>query len=115
MESTLLPPSELESYSSSSPELDKKEGLKNKYRELKNEEKAANLKYRGMLVWWTTFLTSVYLIFVVIFLCVYATKNNFKFSENLMITLLATTTATVLGLPAIVLKGLFSIRLADKE
>lgn len=66
-------------------------------------------RYRKNLAIWVMSIVPGWLIFVLVlvFLC---SASVFALSDNVMIALLATTTANVLGLAFIVLKGIFSVR-----
>lgn len=90
---------------------DKKQSLE----EVKSNERSSSLqderysddtKHRKYLVLWVICLSSAWLlaVTVILFLC---GGGIFHFDSAVFITLLATTTATVLGLPVVVLKGLF--------
>ena len=67
-----------------------------------------NIKFKTKAFNWVLWLVSIYLL-VVVGLLVHA---NFiggnHLSDNVLIALLTTTTATVVGLPLVVIKGLFA-------
>jgi hypothetical protein len=63
-------------------------------------------RHRAVLVWWMIILVSIWLLSVLLF----ASFNKawcLNISDNVLITLLATTTINVLGLSKIILGGLF--------
>ena len=64
---------------------------------------------RKILVYWVIWLTSIYL-GVILIVLMFVGGGLFTFNDGVLVTLLATTTATVLGLPLVVLKGLFKDR-----
>lgn len=71
-----------------------------------------NTEHRRFLVNWVVFTNSSWLIAVIVIIIAHGAicedgKNLFHLPEGVMITLLATTTANVLGLALIVLRGLF--------
>lgn len=63
-------------------------------------------KHRNTLVYWVMSVTCVWIVavLVVVFLVGY---RRMELSSSVLVTLLATTTANVLGLPLVVLRGLF--------
>lgn len=73
---------------------------------LKDERYRDDTKHRKILVLWVIVLSSLWLlnVCVIMYLCGGAV---FNYDTPVLITLLATTTATVLGLPLVVLRGLF--------
>lgn len=73
-----------------------------------NKSKEANIKHRKKLIKWGTRLSTCYLICVILILCY--TMISKGLNSSVLITLLGTTTAIVLGLPLVVLKGLFKER-----
>jgi hypothetical protein len=88
------------------------ESLKEIEKDLKHRKKdlETQLKQRKISFDWVLWLISVYLVFVAFFLGFIFwefTKTHHTFSPTIVMTLLGTTTATVLGLPYIVLKNLF--------
>lgn len=70
----------------------------------------ANTNHRACLVEWIKDLIPIYLI-LVFFLVLFngLTKLPFYLSDEVLITILSTTTINVIGLAVIVLKGLFNI------
>ncbi len=77
--------------------------------EQEKERFAQDTKQRHLLVIWMIIVISGWLICVILF----TAFNNpwcLKISDTVLVTLLATTTANVLGLPAIILKDLFGGR-----
>ena len=72
---------------------------------LQQERYASDTKHRLWLAWTIVIVIIVWLAIVVVILML----NNllFHLSDPVLIALLGTSTATVLGLPAIVLKGFF--------
>lgn len=73
---------------------------------LYNERYQKDTKWRDKLSCWVIVTDSLWLIFVAIVLCVNGSK--LPLSDSVLIMLLGTTTANVLGLAYIVLKGQFS-------
>ena len=72
----------------------------------KIERYKADTKHRENLINWTKKIVSLWLIFV----CFLLILNNFlnvKLDSSVLITLLGTTTLNILGLPFIILRGLF--------
>lgn len=70
-------------------------------------------KYRHSLIVWMIHAVSIWL-FVVIVIVILNGTTALDVNDNVMITLLATTTANVLGLPTIILKDLFKGRLPER-
>lgn len=64
-------------------------------------------KHRNWLVWWTMGVVSVWLI-AVLMIVAFNKKYNLLVDNNVLMTLLATTTLNVLGLARIILGGLFN-------
>ncbi len=95
-----------------SNEIFKTEKVDHRTEDLKhrNKDLEMQLKQRKISFKWVLGLITVYLVFVGVFLvlifCEF-TKTHHTFSPTIVMTLLGTTTATVLGLPYIVLKNLF--------
>lgn len=71
---------------------------------LKNEDLWNNIKLRKVLAYWSFGIISAWIILVAIVLF---DNKCLELSENIIITMLVTTTANILGLPIIVLKNLF--------
>ncbi|MGL5894138.1 MAG: hypothetical protein ACRCZM_05950, partial [Bacteroidales bacterium] len=69
------------------------EDISNRYNE--------DTKHRRVMVYWTMAVVSAWLLLSLIILV------WVRISDNVKITLLTTTTANILGLPYIILKGLF--------
>jgi hypothetical protein len=69
----------------------------------KNEQ---HLNQRACAFWWAIIISTLYLIGMVIIICVCFAKNN-GLSDNVIIALLTSTTATIIGLPALMIKSLF--------
>ena len=76
--------------------------IKNERLEIENERLKNENRYRDMFVDWTIRL-------VTIFLCCTGrvVVMNETLSDGIKITLLWTTTATIIGLPYVIVKGLF--------
>lgn len=68
-----------------------------------------NRKQRSALAWWTFVLITAWLFFVGVALYIVARQSHL--SDIVLCTLLTTTTANVLGLPFIILRGLFKTNL----
>jgi len=62
---------------------------------------------RKLLSHWVMSVVSVWLV-LVLFIVAFNEKFGFKLQDSVLITLLATTTANILGLAFIVLRGLFN-------
>jgi len=73
---------------------------------LANDRYKGDTVHRNFLAKWAAFVVSIWLILVVTILCL----NNFAFHlpDNVLITLLTTTTINILGLMIIVLKDIFN-------
>jgi hypothetical protein len=65
-----------------------------------------NTRHRGTLVYWVMWIVSVWL-FLVICVVSLSGLKLFTLSESVLITILTTTTVNILGLPLIILRGLF--------
>lgn len=66
-------------------------------------------EHRKYLVMWVTITVNIWIIAILLILC-------FKeLSDNVLITLLSTTTINILGMPIIVLKSLFKSDTKEKE
>ena len=72
---------------------------------LKQERYKADTKHRLYLAWSIMGIIIVWLLAVIVILCF--NTRFFHLSDIVLVTLLGTTTVTVIGLPAIVLKGFF--------
>lgn len=68
---------------------------------IKNKGLSQDITHRNILVYWVMSVVSVWLICVLL-IVVYTTL-----SDTVKVTLLTTTTINILGLPLIILKGLF--------
>ena len=64
-------------------------------------------EHRGKLVKWVVSVSNLWLIFVGSVVLLDAGPFHFNVSDGVIIALLGTATANVLGLPYVVLKGLF--------
>ena len=64
-------------------------------------------KHRGKLVGWVMDVSHLWLFFVAFSISLDASPLNFNISDSVIIALLGTATVNVLGLPYVVLKGLF--------
>jgi hypothetical protein len=80
-----------------------KKELEDKFTKSKTKRYKANTKLRRQLAEWATAVVSVWLFLVLTILSL----NDGRLSDNVLMTLLGTTTLNVLGLMAIVLRGLF--------
>jgi hypothetical protein len=78
-----------------------------KLKKLETDRYDSDTKDRKWLAIWTAALVSVWLILVILVL-VFNEKWQICLSENVLITLLGTTTLNVLGLSFIVLRGHFN-------
>lgn len=70
-------------------------------------------KHRDYLVRWVVYTNSAWLMAILVIVIAHGAVNEdgsdlFHLSDTVMVTLLATTTANVLGLALIVLRGLFN-------
>jgi len=65
-----------------------------------------NTKHRKTLVYWVMWVVSLWL-FLVIFVVAISGFSFFELSDSVLITILTTTTINILGLPLIILRGLF--------
>lgn len=72
---------------------------------LKRERYATDTRQRISLAWAVVAIISIWLLFIMLILCL--NTSRFHLSDVVLVTLLGTSTATVLGLPAIVLRGFF--------
>lgn len=76
---------------------------------LENKRFENDTEYRNKLSNWVQNVTNYYLLAVFVIILF----SQFRFiylSDTILITLLGSTTATVLGLPLIVLKGMFKVK-----
>ena len=71
---------------------------------LENEDLWNNIKLRKVLAYWSFGIITAWIILVAIVLF---DNKCLELSENIIITMLVTTTANILGLPIIVLRNLF--------
>lgn len=89
--------------------------------DIDNEPKEAQIKeryrqdtrHRDYLVKWVVYTNSAWLIAILVIVIAHGAINEdgsdrFHLTDTVMVTLLATTTANVLGLALIVLRGLFN-------
>lgn len=65
-------------------------------------------KWRDLLAKWVVWVTSIWMFTILVILLIEGFCSTFDLEKEVLITLLATTTANVLGLPLIVLRGIFS-------
>lgn len=65
-------------------------------------------KWRDLLAKWVVRVTSIWMFTILVILLIKGFCSTFDLEKEVLITLLATTTANVLGLPLIVLRGIFS-------
>lgn len=77
-------------------------------KQLYNDRFKKDTTWRCRLSWWVIFADSLWLLAILIILC--WNNTSFHLNDNVLIMLLGTTTANVLGLAFIVLKGLFDIK-----
>ena len=75
---------------------------------LENDRYKQDTKWRDRLAWWVIGVTSGWMLIILIILVIKGFCSTFDLEKEVLITLLATTTANVLGLPLIVLRGIFS-------
>ncbi len=85
--------------------------------ELKRRNFEQEIKHRNILVYWVIGVVSIWLIIVLIILFKQGSfsltlSESFNLSDKVIMTLLGTTTVNILGLPYIILKGLFK---SDKD
>lgn len=64
-------------------------------------------KWRDLLAKWVVWVTSGWMFIILVILFIEGFCGTFDLEKEVLITLLATTTANVLGLPLIVLRGIF--------
>lgn len=83
----------------------------NNLEQQKRDRYRQDTKHRGLLTNWVIWTVSLWLlaVIVLVYLCADYTWF-FSLSDEVMVALLVTTTANVLGLAFIVLKGLFNVR-----
>lgn len=79
-------------------------------KKLRNKAIDQDIKHRNILVYWVMSVVSVWLIAVV--LIIVFCRN---LTDTVKVTLLTTTTINILGLPFIILKGLFGDKDNNKE
>ncbi len=77
------------------------------FEELKAKDFHQSIKHRNILVYWVIAIVSVWLLIVSSILFLQGT-SCVQLSDAVLITLLSTTTINILGLPLIILKGLFN-------
>ena len=65
-----------------------------------------HLSQRSWAFWWSIIISTLYLVGMVIIICVCFNKKD-GLSDNVIIALLTSTTATIIGLPALMIKSLF--------
>lgn len=88
--------------------------IDNETKEAQEKERyRQDTKHRDYLVRWVVYTNSAWLIAILVIVIAHGAANEdgtdlFQLSDTVMVTLLATTTANVLGLALIVLRGLFS-------
>lgn len=73
--------------------------------DLKKSRYRSDTKNRAYIAWTVIGIIIVWLVFVGIILCL--NHKVFQLSDTVLVALLTSTTVTVLGLPAIVLRGFF--------
>lgn len=77
---------------------------------IKNKSDDKDITHRSRLVNWVIIFASCYILIVFVLLFFVHFCKGKGLSDVVTITLLGTTTANVLGLPYIVLKGLFKVK-----
>ncbi len=85
--------------------IDASEEIAYKTKEIENKSAGKDIEHREILVLWVIIFASCYMLIVFVILFIAMFRGGL--SNVVLITLLGTTTANVLGLPYIVLKGLF--------
>lgn len=75
---------------------------------LENKRYEQDTKWRDRLAKWVVWVTSIWMFTILLILLIEGFCSTFDLEKEVLITLLATTTANVLGLPLIVLRGIFS-------
>ena len=75
---------------------------------LEDQRYEQDTKWRDYLAWWVIGVTSGWMLIILFILVIKGFCSTFDLEKEVLITLLATTTANVLGLPLIVLRGIFS-------
>ena len=75
---------------------------------LENKRYEQDTKWRDRLAKWVVWVTSIWMLTILVILLIEGSCSTFDLEKEVLITLLATTTANVLGLPLIVLRGIFS-------
>ena len=75
---------------------------------LENDRYKQDTKWRDRLARWVVIVTSIWMLIILFILVIKGFCSTFDLEKEVLITLLATTTANVLGLPLIVLSGIFS-------
>lgn len=70
---------------------------------IENNGLSQDISHRKILVYWVIWVVSLWL---VVILCIIVWRD---LSDTVKITLLTTTTVNILGLPYIILKGLFKV------
>lgn len=83
-------------------------GLDGQKKALENKRYSKDTWHRSYLSFWSTILSTVWILFVG-FLLIFNHKMEFNLSDEVIIALLTTTTLNLLGLPLIVLRGLFNV------
>ncbi|WP_298544684.1 hypothetical protein [uncultured Porphyromonas sp.] len=84
---------------------DRRSLLQQQEKWLLNDRLKKNTRWRGLLAWWVIIVDSAWLAGVLVILIL--NKRCVQLSDPVLGALLCTTTANVLGLAFIVLKGLF--------
>ncbi len=84
-------------------------GQKSDFRSAREKRFDEDTEHRRELVKWVKILIPWYLLFVLVLLLLVGFRwiTDFTLSNEVLVALLCTTTANVLGLAAIVLRGLF--------
>lgn len=75
-------------------------------KDLERKRYEEDTEHRRILVHWVMQTSNIW-ISCVVFIVIFCGAGVFSLSDVVLTTLLATTTATILGLPLVVLRGLF--------
>lgn len=93
--------------------------IDNENKETQQKERyRQDTRHRDYLVRWVVYTNSAWLIAILVIVVAHGAHNEddsnlFHLTDTVMVTLLATTTANVLGLALIVLRGLFNQHRTD--
>ena len=81
---------------------------------IENEEKLKDRLLKNIMFGWVILVTTSYLFFVGRIIT-FLSKDKIALLDSVVITLLATTTTTIIGLPALILYSLFPKDKAEKK